>query len=360
MNKKAKQKQIGNYFTLHFLLLSFSCLVVIVILSFIILKLNSSEGITGDLGDAIKWISDRVIFLAPLLGVICIFIILMIQRRQMIRYISTLSAIFESINLEQKPNYQLPTILRDVEESIQRIQLEWKEKERVARDAEQRKNDLIVYLAHDLKTPISSIIGYLTLLRDEKNISEEMHHKFTHIAMNNAERLDDLINEFFEITRFNLSNVSLNYSKVNIPMMLEQLLFEFQPSMNTKNLTYRLEGNKDVQVVCDAEKIQRVFDNLLSNAVHYSIENSEILISMKEEADNLVIQFHNECYAVDQENLNRIFEQFYRLDSSRSTRNGGTGLGLAIAKQIMEQHNGTVIATSEGNNITFTVKLPLL
>ena len=328
-------------------------------MSFIILKLDSTEGMTGSLGNNIKWISDRVLIIAPSLFVVCLFIILMIQRRQMIRYLAVLSETYETINMEQKHDLQLPAILRDTEESIQRLQLELKEKERVAREAEQRKNDLIVYLAHDLKTPISSIIGYLTLLRDEKNISEEMHQKFTHIALTNAERLDDLINEFFEITRFNLSSVSLNYSKVNIGYMLEQLLFEFQPTLQTKNLSYHLEGNKDMQIVCDAEKIQRVFDNLLSNAVHYSFVNSEMVISIKQDADNAMIQFSNECYPVDREKLDRIFEQFYRLDSSRSIRNGGAGLGLAIAKQIIEQHHGTITAASEGQKITFTVRLPL-
>ncbi|MGM0923798.1 MAG: sensor histidine kinase [Bacillota bacterium] len=359
MNKKAKQKQIANYLTVRFLMLSLSCFTFIFIMSFFILKLNRTQGLTGALGNNIKWISDRLLIIAPFLLFVCIFIILIIQRRQMIRYLAALSATFETINMEQKHDLQLPAILKDVEEGIKKLQLELKEKERVAREAEQRKNDLIVYLAHDLKTPISSIIGYLTLLRDEKNISEEMYQKFTHVALTNAERLDDLINEFFEITRFNLSNVSLNYSKVNITFMLEQLLFEFQPTLQTKNLTYHIEGIKDVQIICDAEKIQRVFDNLFSNAVHYSFENSEIVISIKQDADNAVIQFSNDSYPLDREKLDRIFEQFYRLDASRSTRNGGAGLGLAIAKQIIEQHHGKITAASEAQKITFTVRLPL-
>jgi two-component system sensor histidine kinase VanS len=177
--------------------------------------------------------------------------------------------------------------------------------------------------------------------------------------MSNAERLDGLINEFFEITRFNLSTIPLNYSKVNVSFMLEQLLFEFQPILKDKNLAYRLEDNKNLEIVCDAEKIQRVFDNLVSNALHYSLENSEIVISVKQDGENAVIVFSNKGYPIEREKLDRIFDQFYRLDESRSTRNGGAGIGLAIARQIIEQHHGTITAESDEKNISFTVKLPL-
>ena len=353
------QKKITRFLAVRFFILALSCFVIIFILSFFSININQSQALTGTLGDNMKWISDRILFLAPFMYIVCIFAIIYFQRRQLIGYLATLSATFEAVNVEDKRNFQLPAILKDSEESIERLQRALQEKERARREIEQRKNDLIVYLAHDLKTPISSIIGYLTLLRDEQDMSEEMHKKFIHVTLNNAERLDDLINEFFEISRFNLSTISLNYSKVNISFMLKQILFEFQPALQNKNVTYHLEGSQDIQIVCDVEKIQRVFDNLLSNAIHYSFENSRIDISLKQDNENLEIQFNNKGYPIEREKLNRIFEQFYRLDASRSTRNGGTGLGLAIAKQIIEQHYGTITAASEGEMITFTVKLPL-
>ena len=359
MNKKTNLAKISNYFAVRFIILTLSCFVIIFLLSFILVNLNDSQGVSGTFGEIIIWLSNRLLFLAPCLFVACVFIILFIQRRQLIRYLAVLSANLETISIDEKRELQLPTILKDAEVGMERLRFELKEKERAAKEAEQRKNDLIVYLAHDLKTPISSIIGYLTLLRDEKNISEEMYQKFIHVTMTNAERLDDLINEFFEITRFNLSTIPLNYSKVNVSFMLEQLLFELQPILTAKNLTYRLEDNKNLEIVCDAEKIQRVFDNLVSNAVHYSFENSEIVISVKQDGDNAVILFSNKGYPIEREKLDRIFEQFYRLDESRSTRNGGAGIGLAIAKQIIEQHNGTITADSEDKNISFTVQLPL-
>ncbi|MFP9128447.1 sensor histidine kinase [Niallia sp. BSM11] len=357
MNKKAKQ--ISNYLALRFFIMTLSCFVIIFLLSFILVSVNDSQALSGVIGDAVKWTSNRLLLLAPSVFIACVFIILIIQRRQLITYLVTLSANLETITIEEKHDLQLPPILKDAEEGMERLRYELKEKERAAKEAEQRKNDLIVYLAHDLKTPISSIIGYLTLLRDEKNLSDEMYQKFIHVTMSNAERLDDLINEFFEITRFNLSAISLHYSKVNLSFMLEQLLFEFQPILRAKNLTYRIEDSQHIEIACDAEKIQRVFDNLVSNAVHYSFEDSEIVISITQDEDSAVIQFSNEGYPIERDKLDRLFEQFYRLDAARSTRSGGAGIGLAIAKQIMEQHHGTITASSNGQKINFTVKLPL-
>ncbi len=229
---------------------------------------------------------------------------------------------------------------------------------RAAKDAEQRKNDLVVYLAHDLKTPLTSVIGYLTLLRDENQISEELREKYLSISLEKAERLEDLINEFFEITRFNLSEITLEYSTVNLSLMLEQLTYEFQPMFLSKNLECKLHVLPNTMIKCDVDKIQRVFDNLLRNAVNYSFENGTIYITVTQKDNYLHIKFQNEGNTIPKEKLNRIFEQFYRLDTSRSSKSGGAGLGLAIAKEIVEHHSGTITAKSENETIEFEVILP--
>lgn len=224
--------------------------------------------------------------------------------------------------------------------------------------AEQKKNDLVMYLAHDLKTPLASVIGYLNLLRDEKEISDELREKYISISLEKAERLEDLINEFFEIARLNLSDITLQCSKINLTRLIEQLAYEFKPMLGDKNLTCNIEAETDVMINCDGDKIQRAFDNLLRNAVIYSFENSEIKIAVKAAQDNISINFLNHGNTISKENLERIFEQFYRLDAARGT-NGGAGLGLAIAKQIIELHGGTIAAKSENDLIEFTVTLPL-
>ncbi|MEG1947420.1 MAG: vancomycin resistance histidine kinase VanS [Lachnospiraceae bacterium] len=230
---------------------------------------------------------------------------------------------------------------------------------KAAQEAEQRKNDLIVYLAHDLKTPLTSVIGYLTLLRDEGQISEKLKEKYLSISLEKAERLEDLINEFFEITRFNLLGIELQYSSVNLTRMLEQLTYEFKPMLLDKNLQCSLNIAPDVTIKCDVNKMQRVFDNLLRNAVFYSFENSTVEVSVIQCHTEISIKFVNHGNTIPKEKLGRIFEQFYRLDTSRSSNNGGAGLGLAIAKEIIDLHHGTITAASENETIEFCVTLPL-
>ncbi|SFO67265.1 two-component system, OmpR family, sensor histidine kinase VanS [Halolactibacillus alkaliphilus] len=229
----------------------------------------------------------------------------------------------------------------------------------IAKEAEQRKNDLIVYLAHDLKTPLTSVIGYLTLLQDERQITEDLREKYLSISLNKAERLEDLINEFFEITRFNLSNIDLQLTRVNLTRLLEQLVFEFNPLLTDKGLQCNLNVNANVIIRCDANKMQRVFDNLLRNAVFYSFENSTIEIRAIQDDIKTNIIFKNHGDTISKDKLDRIFEQFYRIDTSRSTNSGGSGLGLAIAKEIVTLHKGSILATSENEIIEFCVTIPM-
>ncbi len=225
---------------------------------------------------------------------------------------------------------------------------------------EKRKNDLIMYLAHDLKTPLASVIGYLNLLRDEKEISDEVRDKYLSISLEKAERLEELINEFFEIARFNLSDITLQYSRISLMRLLEQVLYEFDPMLKEKGLTGKLQAQNDVTLRCDANKIQRVFDNLLRNAVMYSDEGGEIEITVQfDQAQAVTISVSNHGDTIPEEKLNRIFEQFYRLDDARSTKSGGAGLGLAIAKQIVELHGGSIEAQSREGQTRFSVTLPV-
>ncbi|MCM1175147.1 MAG: HAMP domain-containing histidine kinase [Blautia sp.] len=228
------------------------------------------------------------------------------------------------------------------------------------RVSEQRKNDLIMYLAHDLKTPLASVIGYLNLLRDEGQISGDLREKYLSISLSKAERLEDLIDEFFEIARYNLSDITLQYGRINLSRLLEQLACEFTPMLREKNLTLALEAGEEIMLNCDADKLQRVFDNLLRNAVLYSFPDTEIAVTVKAGDDALIVKVVNRGETVPKEKLERLFEQFYRLDAARSTDSGCAGLGLAIARQIVELHGGTITARSGEEIIEFTVTLPVL
>ncbi len=274
------------------------------------------------------------------------------------RYLGQVLEATELIYSAEGEEIRLPEELSEAEGQLNRMKFQLERNARAAKEAEQRKNDLIVYLAHDLKTPLTSVIGYLTLLRDERQISEELRTKYLSISLEKAEHLEDLINEFFEITRFNLSTLTLEPSRLNLTRMLEQITYEFKPMLDEKNLVCTLDVPKDLYVKWDVGKMQRVFDNLLRNAVNYSFEDGEIQFSVKEADAVMEIVCMNHGNTIPEEKLNRIFEQFFRLDSSRGTRNGGAGLGLAIAKEIIELHGGTIRAESEKEEIRFVVKIP--
>ena len=229
---------------------------------------------------------------------------------------------------------------------------------RAAKEAEQRKNDLVVYLAHDLKTPLTSVIGYLTLLRDEPQLSPELRGRYTGIALDKAERLEDLINEFFDITRFNLTHLELEKRSTDLTRMLQQVVSEFQPMLAEADLTCRLDLPEKLVCPCDGEKLSRVFDNLLRNASHYSLPGTEVRIAGSSDGQTITLTFTNAGRTIPQEKLDRIFDQFFRLDSARASRTGGAGLGLAIAKEIVELHGGTIRAESADDTVTFTVTLP--
>ncbi len=254
---------------------------------------------------------------------------------------------------------ELSPELSETAAKINRLKQESEANARLAKENEQRKNDLIMYLAHDLKTPLSSVIGYLMLLRDEPQISEELREKYLSISLNKAERLEELINEFFEITRFNLSNITLEYKEIDLTRLLEQLIYEFVPMLGEKGLQCDLNAPAALLLHCDADKIQRVFDNLLRNAAVYSFNDTTIAIVAELHEKDVTVVFENCGNTIPKEKLSQIFEQFYRFDAARSTCNGGAGLGLAIAKQIVELHKGTITAESADQKIRFTVTLPL-
>lgn len=253
---------------------------------------------------------------------------------------------------------ELPSAVRNVEDELNLLREKALRSALIAKEAEQRKNDLIVYLAHDLKTPLTSVIGYLNLLQDEPQISEKLRERYTAIALDKAQRLEDLINEFFDITRFNLTTLTLEKETINLSRMLEQIVSEFEPVLAEKGLYWRTQTAPGIELLCDPDKLQRVFDNLIRNAVSYSYAGTEILLTMEAEEDIVRIQVKNHGRTIPPEKLSHIFEQFFRIDSSRASATGGAGLGLAIAKEIVELHGGVIRADSADESIVFTVEIP--
>jgi len=274
------------------------------------------------------------------------------------KYFDEVSAGMEKLAEESDEEITLSPELDFMENKLNQIKNNLEKQKKAALDAEQRKNDLVVYLAHDIKTPLTSVIGYLSLLDEASDMPSEQKAKYVGITLEKAYRLEQLINEFFEITRFNLQTINLNKEKINLLFMLQQMADEFYPMLTPQGKQV-LVNVPDGLILCgDTDKLARVFNNILKNAITYSYENSVIHICAEQEDKNIIITFTNQGNPIPQEKLETIFEKFYRLDTARSTNTGGAGLGLAIAQEIVTAHGGTISVESSPENTIFTVKLP--
>lgn len=361
MNKYRLQKKLTLHILTRFIIAFGIYAVIIVIAMFAGIFISSQFTWYGSslLYRLLKIIDyNKELFILFMLGIgfIVIFIYYWLKT---LSYLEKVINATKSIYQKNDDLIVLPDELKEVENQINQIRMDVVNNERAAKEAERRKNDLVVYLAHDLKTPLTSVIGYLTLLRDELQISEELREKYLSISLEKAERLEDLINEFFEITRFNLTNLTLDLSKVNLTRMLEQILFEFRPLMDEKEIGYSLIMDQDIYVIFDVNKMQRVFDNLLRNAINYSFEKSVIEINVVKVDTNIIFTIKNHGFTIPEEKLERIFEQFYRLDTARTSKTGGVGLGLAIAKEIVSLHKGSISVASKDDIIIFELVLPV-
>lgn len=231
--------------------------------------------------------------------------------------------------------------------------------EQILKDEANRKNDLIAYLAHDLKTPLTSVIGYLSLLDEATDMPAEQKAKYVYITLDKAKRLEKLINEFFDITRYNLQQIELEKDSIDLCYMLVQMADEFYPVLQLHGNTVDLDVDDNLVLYGDAEKLARVFNNILKNAVAYSYPDSPIRIWTESTAAEMKIYFQNKGKTIPVRKLDLIFEKFFRLDEARTTDTGGAGLGLAIAKEIVSLHAGTITASSQDEITTFCVTLPL-
>ena len=307
----------------------------------------------------LRWIADYILLWIGLFLFGGWIIITYYFLSKPLKYLDEVILAAEQLAQPTDTSIRLPQAMKTVQDEMNLVREQALRNAMAAREAEQRKNDLIVYLAHDLKTPLTSVIGYLNLIQDEPDISPDVRAKYIGISLEKAQRLEDLINEFFEITRFNLTKLVLEPVRINLSRMLEQIAFEFNPILADKQLTWELKIEPDVEIMCDSGKLERVFDNLIRNSINYSYENSKISLTLNRIDKHILVTVKNRGRNIPTEKLSRIFEQFYRVDSSRSSATGGAGLGLAIAKEIVTLHGGAIKAESMDENIKFTVLLPV-
>lgn len=290
-----------------------------------------------------------------------VYVILSLYR--MIKKIfSYINAIVESSNnwFTKDTDYiTLPDELSDLEKKLNYLKRESLTNEKLARENEQKKDELIVYLAHDIKTPLTSMIGYLSILNEMDDMPKKQQEKYIKIALDKSYRLEELINELFDVARFNSEKIILEKEKLNLNLMLAQIIDDFYPTLSELNKKIELNNEQQIMLVADPDKLGRVFNNLIKNAINYSAENSNIRINARKNEYNIIVDIINEGRQIPKEKLDQIFEKFYRLDSSRISKTGGSGLGLAIAKDIVQLHGGQIKAISSEKETLFRVELPL-
>lgn len=256
------------------------------------------------------WVSENAFFAGLMLWLVGEICIVMGQINRMGKWISRITESMQLVMQEDQTRIRLPDELTEVQLQMNEVKDQIMLSRMQAKEAEQRKNDLVVYLAHDLKTPLTSVMGYLMLLQESPDLPEKMRQKYLDIVVRKAERLEQLINEFFEITRFNLTTMELEKQSVSFVRLLEQTIYEFRPMLQPKNMTCRLEAPQELIVLCDVDKLQRVVDNLLRNGILYGYEGSEIVVRVWEEGEKVMLTCTNHGPTIPEDKLGRIFEQF--------------------------------------------------
>ena len=231
------------------------------------------------------------------------------------------------------------------------------EKERIA---EHTKNDLVSSVAHDLRTPLTSIIGYLGWVRTRKDLDAATREKYLEIAYSKALRLEQLTNELFGFVKLEHNEMTLRLGKLDLIQLMEQMLDEMTPSFVQNDLTVKFRHEKETMLIeADGDLLARLFANLLNNAVKYGKEGKQIRVEVEQSGFYAVTKVINYGHVIPRNELGAIFRKFYRAEQSRSRDTGGTGLGLAIAEQIVELHHGEIRVKSDLQGTVFEVELPM-
>ena len=305
------------------------------------------------------------VLLFVLLGILLFSLIFLLLQRKMARDIETIAHAVKQISegdLSTRLELEGEGELTDIAENLNRMEEDIQELIDKERTSEQSKTDLITNVAHDLRTPLTSILGYLELLRKNQKLSPEMQQKYLDIAYNKSVRLQKLIEELFGFTKLSYGKINMNVTKVDIVELLAQLLEESYPNFQKNGLSYDFVSNRKSQIIeADGDLLARLFDNLIGNAIKYGKEGKRVRVSLRADREIVTIKIVNYGYVIPENELPLIFDRFYRTDHSRTNASGpgGTGLGLAIVKNITDMHHGTVSVSSDLSGTVFTVRLKI-
>lgn len=340
-----------------------SCLVEVFLVTNVsmIARYMEESGRMNGLIQAVLDYHVAVVLIYVISGLILFAITFMILQEPYIRYISKISDAVQSIS-EGNLNTTIDIIGDDefssMAANLNKMAEDIRELMDKERESERTKNELITNVAHDLRTPLTSIIGYLELLAGNTKIPADMEHKYIEIAYGKARRLEKLIEDLFGFTKLNYGKIAMHVAQLDIVKLLGQLLEEAYPNFVEKNLSYDMQSNVPAKVItADGNLLARLFDNLIGNAIKYGADGKRVLVKLHADDELVTVSVTNYGYVIPPDELPFIFNKFYRVEQSRSSSTGGTGLGLAIVKEIVDMHGGTIQVASDLNGTVFTVKL---
>lgn len=357
----------GRYHTRVVVNIIYSTVVACVVMVFLVTNLSmigqyaAERGMENSLVLLFYRPGTMIVLLYVLLGIGVFSVSFLLLQSRSMRYISRISSAMREIaegDLNITLDVEGDDEFADMAENLNNMVEELRQLMDRERESERTKNELITNVAHDLRTPLTSIIGYLELLSGPVKLNEEMQKKYLDITYKKSKRLQKLIEDLFGFTKLNYGKISMKVSKVDIVKLLSQMLEEFYPNFMEKNLAYELQSNVTAKVItADGNLLARLFDNLINNAIKYGSEGKKIIVKVDATDTVVTVSVTNFGYVIPKEELPLLFEKFYRVEQSRSVNTGGTGLGLAIAKNIVDMHGGTIGVTSDLNGTVFTVKL---
>lgn len=357
----------GRYHTRVVVNIIYSTVVACMVMVFLVTNLSmigqyaAERGMENSLVLLFYRPGTMIVLLYVLLGIGVFSVSFLLLQSRSMRYISRISSAMREIaegDLNIALDVEGDDEFADMAENLNNMVEELRQLMDRERESERTKNELITNVAHDLRTPLTSIIGYLELLSGPVKLNEEMQKKYLDITYKKSKRLQKLIEDLFGFTKLNYGKISMKVSKVDIVKLLSQMLEEFYPNFMEKNLAYELQSNVTAKVItADGNLLARLFDNLINNAIKYGSEGKKIIVKVDATDTVVTVSVTNFGYVIPKEELPLLFEKFYRVEQSRSVNTGGTGLGLAIAKNIVDMHGGTIGVTSDLNGTVFTVKL---
>ena len=303
------------------------------------------------------------VLLFVLFGISLFSLVFWLLQRTSFVYISRISETMQSIasgNLDAYVEVEGDDEFSEMASNLNSMTADIKKLMDSEREAERTKNELITNVAHDLRTPLTSIIGYLEILSSRSDLPEETRSRYTEIAYTKSKKLQQLINDLFGFTKLSYGKAAMRLASIDIVKLLSQLLMEFYPNFESAGLEYDLESNvPSLQITADPNLLARLFDNLINNAIKYGAEGKRIRVRIHAEEETVTVRVINYGRVIPADELPLIFEKFYRTEKSRSSSTGGTGLGLAIARNITEMHGGTISVTSDLSGTAFIVTLPV-